>query len=647
MPKSKGNKRAPYACVCSTDGVGSFALLGIVPRKAKYDLHVLVIRLTEGIRDGYSSPRLSEPEMQQLVRLQHGPKDVGAVTAELPVAAAWELFVKPAVARTPSDAIPADAIPEIRFFEQFARPDVAATLGGLCWAPSQGELAASASVDDLMELMELGTAWMREGVIDQMESEFFANQYMHQHWYLNAANKAALGLPSHGWCNPMQMALRMAQDSALLEQLVLMVHHTYTLYSLSGDIDRAELWRAERSRMMRAAAASPFLSCVRKNTQAAIEGETRVGFIPSDQMLTFGRDTASEEQLLNLMQILRVQATHVPQLQWAGEHQQRLTTLHKISSLVLSSLLPAAISQFFMHCQKVVSGLCRAGPVDDDLCVDISRALLPQLCSQMHVGGSPCTDEEAVLEQCARIPNASSPAATEVCHLLCEGFHRMVQATADMDAEAQQLSLASFMCLFTNKVLHAVPEWADEQIVGLSAAQLQSHLDIEVPAGDYQGVIRLLVPRWFSLVETPSGSSRLVLAADTAAKLAAPSSKILSQLGAASLAHGLRTETKEIGVVLNILSSQAPLLALELWVQLHSAGECSRAKRQAKHNSFQARNEFRAIARCVVCNKTAGEVDRAALQRCNACVLNVRYCGRECQAKHWPVHKDECKANRK
>ena len=40
---------------------------------------------------------------------------------------------------------------------------------------------------------------------------------------------------------------------------------------------------------------------------------------------------------------------------------------------------------------------------------------------------------------------------------------------------------------------------------------------------------------------------------------------------------------------------------------------------------------------CLFCLK---EVE--GLQGCSRC-LTAHYCGRECQAKHWPVHKNTCK----
>ena len=43
---------------------------------------------------------------------------------------------------------------------------------------------------------------------------------------------------------------------------------------------------------------------------------------------------------------------------------------------------------------------------------------------------------------------------------------------------------------------------------------------------------------------------------------------------------------------------------------------------------------------CVVCGKETED-------RCTACNL-VRYCSKECQKQHWPVHKQTCSwANRK
>ena len=40
--------------------------------------------------------------------------------------------------------------------------------------------------------------------------------------------------------------------------------------------------------------------------------------------------------------------------------------------------------------------------------------------------------------------------------------------------------------------------------------------------------------------------------------------------------------------------------------------------------------------RCVVCN---GE---NAKMRCSRC-RSERYCGKECQVQHWPIHKKQCK----
>jgi hypothetical protein len=45
---------------------------------------------------------------------------------------------------------------------------------------------------------------------------------------------------------------------------------------------------------------------------------------------------------------------------------------------------------------------------------------------------------------------------------------------------------------------------------------------------------------------------------------------------------------------------------------------------------------------CADCGKEEGEGDAVSLKVCKACML-VKYCNAECQRKHWPTHKKECK----
>jgi hypothetical protein len=45
---------------------------------------------------------------------------------------------------------------------------------------------------------------------------------------------------------------------------------------------------------------------------------------------------------------------------------------------------------------------------------------------------------------------------------------------------------------------------------------------------------------------------------------------------------------------------------------------------------------------CACCGTTAKALGGGKLQECTRCRA-VRYCGKECQVKHWPVHKAPCK----
>ncbi len=50
---------------------------------------------------------------------------------------------------------------------------------------------------------------------------------------------------------------------------------------------------------------------------------------------------------------------------------------------------------------------------------------------------------------------------------------------------------------------------------------------------------------------------------------------------------------------------------------------------------------------CAGCGKTRAELGMMQLLKCAACCIEPKYCSVKCQKACWPVHKAECKANRK
>ena len=50
---SKAQRDAPYAWVTDCDGCGGFTLGGVIPLRSGFDVHVLMLRTGDGVRDGY------------------------------------------------------------------------------------------------------------------------------------------------------------------------------------------------------------------------------------------------------------------------------------------------------------------------------------------------------------------------------------------------------------------------------------------------------------------------------------------------------------------------------------------------------------------------------------------------------------------
>ena len=78
-----------------------------------------------------------------------------------------------------------------------------------------------------------------------------------------------------------------------------------------------------------------------------------------------------------------------------------------------------------------------------------------------------------------------------------------------------------------------------------------------------------------------------------------------------------------------------------MWLQ--HKGPCkemaARAKAKAESDAaVKAKEEADDIQ--TLCSAGCGKV---ALERCSLCA-GAKYCGRKCQKKHWPEHKEPCKA---
>ena len=73
-------------------------------------------------------------------------------------------------------------------------------------------------------------------------------------------------------------------------------------------------------------------------------------------------------------------------------------------------------------------------------------------------------------------------------------------------------------------------------------------------------------------------------------------------------------------------------------------------KAQAKAESDEAVAAVAAAAAAAAAKKEADDIQtlcsagcgEVALERCSLCA-GAKYCGRKCQKKHWPEHKEPCK----
>ncbi len=85
-----------------------------------------------------------------------------------------------------------------------------------------------------------------------------------------------------------------------------------------------------------------------------------------------------------------------------------------------------------------------------------------------------------------------------------------------------------------------------------------------------------------------------------------------------------------------VLDDFLPKVELAAFVQMSEVA--ARRGRLAKPNQSRTLAGERPEMRCGNCGDQAG----GNLSTCSSC-KNVRYCGRECQRQHWPVHKKACK----
>ena len=96
-------RELPFGGVTTTDGAGAYTVWGCLPRKKKYDLHVLVLRVSEGVRDGYDLPHASLSQVHSFIAGQESAIGMASVKCDLKTV--WDLFVSPAVRCTPNNGL--------------------------------------------------------------------------------------------------------------------------------------------------------------------------------------------------------------------------------------------------------------------------------------------------------------------------------------------------------------------------------------------------------------------------------------------------------------------------------------------------------------------------------------------------------------
>ena len=251
---SKAQRDAPYAWVTDCDGVGGFTLGGVIPLRSGFDVHLLMLRTGDGVRDGYHKGG-------QPTDVRDTQREWTSRAVKFPLSAAYELFVRGALDRTPAPGPPVDALREIAFFRSFSSP-LAPEHARLVFArPSEETLARAGSrglsnTSDVFESLGLSSSKV-EAAVDAVwntlkDEENRAGCTLGDMWYVNRGQLLDLGLDPDAFFASTREEARVKVVAALgsspvhVDRHATMTHHTSVIFDLAGDKAQAEAFATVR-----------------------------------------------------------------------------------------------------------------------------------------------------------------------------------------------------------------------------------------------------------------------------------------------------------------------------------------------------------------------------------------------------------------
>ena len=652
--RSKPKRAAPYAWVSDTDGCGCYAVGGVIPlRDGTFDVHVLVIRTADGIRDGYwrSGDPTDVSDLQTTPKLTNPYPSPRAVV--FPLSAAYELFVRVPVERTP-DPMPEDAPPEIEFFRRFSSPlapEHARLVFERLTAEALARAGASTNLDTVPGISADAVEACREQVTEDMQNPRrdparmkFARHYPNV-WYVNMGELLGIGfdvgvftdVPSHFdeierfLRAPLDLRLALAKSPRHVDRLTTMAHHTSVLYSLEGDETRAAAWATARDIGLAAFHLSPLTFLVSEITMMVHSRAREVGGADAPRYW-WGNNEVIEQRAIDAV------GWWILSLRDAGANGLRFEQSFESPFMALAHMLALdniknGITDGVYRAREVIPGF-PTKPFNSEPIVEKAKdELSSQLfCEIVVTGYDPTTRIYPRIKPLAQLPVA---APAELKNVLATGY----EAGGFASQPAAQVADLVVESLWT-RVVRVAYERYERTPVG------RAH--VEHGIGLLRGIFTSFERSRRPLECPETGLQFPVPAEEAPAHGAWAHAFDVTDDGARltpEFCAAVRAGDEDLKQTILGLAATAPGTAMSLLCELVSdrAGTYEEIERRTVARADRA---VRAgTAHCAGCGKSAVDAGLRKLRKCAGCG-RAEYCSRACQKQAWPAHKAACRAAR-
>ncbi|KAK3262430.1 hypothetical protein CYMTET_28718 [Cymbomonas tetramitiformis] len=679
-PNNPCKSGAPYAHVVACDGTGAFGICGVVPHRygtpaQNFDLYQLVVRLTDGVRDGYTVPGFAQDLASMQSMNGHVP------LAYLPLSAAYLLFVAPMVART-RGAVPPDALPVVAFFKRFAADALAPEHAALTWpGPSPDQLRQGCAAP------AVSFSWEERNTAVAFRDRFLRPPPNQPHgctsWFVEDGELLALGLhPPHADFGA--LCAKVGASSRLLERYALSAHHTAVVHTLRGDSAAAKTWWAQREQVLSGFCNSTLLRCMVLTT---IENSV------SQPVMAFGQQDAAERTMpeagaggyLSFGYGEGEEASVVEVLKWCfvltdrysdpfapgGEAHDAEVLLRIVLKPALDWVTHGAVSVLRQHCDSVSTACGRLTTQQEEALGEKLISILTNTAVlELHSGffaqsaPVPAEAEEELTRSCrlimddARAAQAAERIGTALWRVACKaatearGLSTGNRRTGDHGGGG----LAKLVAPVT-KVLVGAGGGIGLQLANLARLpepELRRIFTLPVAKAEREAARRALTPRWFEWVPAQAGArggeAGLALTQETARRIHAEwQEEAEAVMQDKMLGNTKRAVPSALTALLLAASAVAPLTTVGLWERVSENGPTAEGSAACKLNEKLQRKSEKRLAKmsqkCVACHRSATEAGLEHLLRCTGCNLpEARYCSRACQKSMWAAHKPQCKA---